>query len=341
MKKKVLFVTSLYSSSNYIYHILKYGNIQFEYVVASCDVGSIIFNKKKDRHYKIKNFTHLKKIITSFKPDIIFTIPQFYDSIEKKTISFAINNKIKTVSAIDHWYPLVERFKFKIKNKKHKKINLLNPDLIIVNDKKIKNQLKATFKKSTLEPLGNPILEYRWKKVELSKLKSKFIKRKVNKPAITFISEPYSDIDKKFSKFMNPGFNEKEVLNDIIDICINKYEIFIKIHPNEKRKKYSSLQKKLRIIENENIDDLLCFSHKVIGMGSLLIYETALIRNDVISYRPNEKFPFHGNSVKATILCKDKESLIKNINTKKKKINLTANLYEGSINNIVKLIEEF
>jgi len=341
MKKKILFVTSLYSSSNYIYHILKYGNIQFNYIIASCNAGSIIFKKNKKNYYKIKNFSHLQELIISFQPDIIFTIPQFYESIEKKTISFAIKKNIKTISAIDHWYPLVERFKHRRKNEKFQRSSLLSPDLIIVNDKKIKNQLKVAMKKSILKPLGNPILEHRWKEFKLSKLESKFKKRKINKPVITFISEPYSDIDTKFRKIIYPGFNEKKVFRDIIDICGNEFEILIKIHPNEKKEKYGLYKKKFRIIQNENIDDLLCFSHKIIGMGSLLIYEAALIRNDVISYRPFEKFPFHGNTIKATMLCKDKKSLTKQMYSKKSVINFKKNLFKGSTDNIVKIISKF
>ncbi len=341
MKKKILFVTSLYSSSNYIYHILKYGNIQFNYMIASCDAGSIIFEKKKKNHCKIKNFSHLKKLIISFQPDIIFTIPQFYESIEKKTISFAIKKNIKTISAIDHWYPLVERFKYRRKNKRFYRSSLLSPDLIIVNDKNIKNQLKVTMKKSILKPLGNPILEHRWKEFKLSELKSRFQKRKIIKPVITFISEPYSDIDMKFRKIMYPGFNEKTIFKDIIDICGNEFEIFIKIHPNEQKEKYVLYKKKFRIIKNENIDDLLCFSHKIIGMGSLLIYEASLIRNDIISYRPFEKFPFHGNTIKATMLCKDKKSLAKQVYKKKSVINFKKNKFQGSTDNIVKIISKF
>ena len=341
MKKKILFVTSLYSSSNYIYHILKYGNIQFDYMIASCDAGSIIFERKKKNHCKIKNFPHLEELIISFQPDIIFTIPQFYDSIEKKTISFAIKKNIKTISAIDHWYPLVERFKYRRKNKKIHRSSFLNPNLIIVNDKKIKNKLKVTMKKSILKPLGNPILEYRWKEFKLSKLKSKFRKRKIKKPIITFISEPYSDIDKKFRKIMYPGFNEKAIFKDIIDICGDEFEIIIKLHPNEQKEKYGLYKKKFRIIQNENIDDLLCFSHKIVGMGSLLIYESALIRNDIISYRPFEKFSFHGNTIKATILCKDRKSLAKQIYAKKSVINFKANLFKGSTDNIVNIISKF
>ena len=71
----------------------------------------------------------------------------------------------------------------------------------------------------------------------------------LKKPIILFISEPYSDLKSKYKKIINPGFNEIEVFNDIIDLVNDKFHLIIKLHPSEKINKYKNYLKKIVVLQ--------------------------------------------------------------------------------------------
>ena len=66
--------------------------------------------------------------------------------------------------------------------------------------------------------------------------------------------------------------------------------------------------------------------------------EAALIRKDVISYRPNENFSFIGNKSKLTKLIKDKKKLELEINKRKSRIIFKNDLFRNSTKKIVNFI---
>ena len=65
----------------------------------------------------------------------------------------------------------------------------------------------------------------------------------------------------------------------------------------------------MSLAKDKDLDVIIYSCIKVIGMGSMLLIEAGMIRNDVISYRPNEKFEFVGNKYKITKLVKTLRSL--------------------------------
>ena len=342
-KDKVIFASSLESSSNYIYQIIKNKKI-LNYEIITHGVGSKLFKEKKIKiDYEIHNLNKIKKLITDIKPKLIFVIPQYNYSIEKKLMEIAISLNIKIISAIDHWYPILERFEYSYLRNKKMFIKQLDSTFIIVNDLEIKNKLSKRFDKKNIKVFGNPILENRWSKKNTNKLEINFKSRNfLKKPIILFISEPYSSLSSKYKKIINPGFNEIEVFNDIIDLVNNKFHLIIKLQPSEKKRKYKNFLKKnnhITIIDRGNIDDIIYKSKKIVGMGSMLLLEAALIRNDVISYRPNENFSFIGNKSKLTKLIKNKKNLELEINKRKSKIIFKNVLFRNSTKKIVNFID--
>ena len=309
------------SSSNYIYHIIK-KKVQFKYELIVHGIGIEIFREKGIKiNYITSGDKNLEKMIKKINPELIFLVPQYKYNLEKKCMHIGNKLGIKIIAAIDHWFPLNERFEYEKAYNGRVSKHLLSPNYIIVNDRYIKSILDDRFPKKNIKVFGNPILQNRWHRINIHKLKLKFLRRNYLKPVIIFISEPYSEIDYKYKKKMNPGFSEKSIVRNIISILKEDYHLIIKLHPSESKNKfnnYLSKNKNVSIIGRENIDDILIFAEKIIGMGSLVLIESSLIRSDVISYRPDEKYPFYGNTIHKTKLCKNVNELKKEIKIRKK-----------------------
>ncbi len=307
--KTLVFVSSYEATNNYIFSIIK-NKLKFRYYIITTKPGSNYFKKRKINNFEVKNFTQLENKINDLSPDFLFTIPQFPDSIENKSLELANKYNIKSITAVDNWFPLKDRFK-----RKEKPIKYLNTDFILVNDQKVKSELKNIYKEKKIICTGNPYLEQRWSKSYLANIKNKYSSRKgLFKDTILFISEPYSELSPRNKKIINPGFSEIDILGKIIQVIDKKFKIYIKLHPSENKKKYNIISKKNRnvsIIKNQNIDEIILNCKKIIGMGSMLLIEAGLIRNDVISFRPSERFRFVGNDYKITNLVKS-DKVLKN-----------------------------
>ena len=156
--KKLLFVSSYEAANNYI-HSLILKKLKFKYIIVTSSIGSDYFKKKKIKCYDVRNFQELKSKIKKYSPDYIFTVLQFPDSIENKSIEIANNLGIRTVTAVDNWFPVLDRFRVKSRKNDVKSINYLSTDYILVNDKKVKNNLENIYKKSAIKCFGNPFLE--------------------------------------------------------------------------------------------------------------------------------------------------------------------------------------
>ena len=320
MKNKTLvFVSSHEATNNYIFSILK-KKLKFKYYLITSNLGSEFFKKRKIRNYEVHNFTQLKKILYDLSPDYLFTVPQFFDSFENRSIEVANKYNIKTITAIDNWFPIKDRFK-KIIGRSEK---YFNTDYILVNDQKVKSELLDIYNSKQIICTGNPYLEQRWKQAYLTNIKKKYNTKKSKfSNSLLFISEPYSDLSSKNKNLVNPGFSEIKILKDVVKILDKKIKLYIKLHPSENRKKYDKLARSnnnIFIIYNQNIDEIILNCKKIIGMGSMLLIEAGLIRNDVISYRPSEHFKFVGNEYKITNLARTIKELQNKINSSKKRM---------------------
>ena len=89
------------------------------------------------------------------------------------------------------------------------------------------------------------------------------------------------------------GYDEYDVLNDIIKILPENYSLLIKTHPEENNYKYDHyLSDRVKVISEMSVDEMVQMSDTIIGMASMLLIELAMFRDDIISYRPNAKKSF-------------------------------------------------
>ena len=83
--------------------------------------------------------------------------------------------------------------------------------------------------------------------------------------------------------------------------------LVIKLHPEETLIKYAFLESNnVTIIKNLDIFELDALADVVIGIASMLLLELLMLRNDVISFRPDATKEFIGDRLEATI-CVDNQ----------------------------------
>jgi hypothetical protein len=181
--------------------------------------------------------------------------------------------------------------------------NLILPDHIIVNDDYAKKQaINDGLPEKKIFVGGNPYLE-RLSKSKLSDVNVESWKKKNNffsKKIILFITEALKgSFVPDTEDYL--GYDEYEVLNDIIEILPDNAVLVIKTHPEEENDKYIRYQSDcVRIFQNMSIEYMVRVPDLIIGMASMLLIELAMFRDDIISYRPNARKGFVGEKIGAT-----------------------------------------
>jgi hypothetical protein len=275
----------------------------------------VFFFKKNPTENEIKSIIIKKKISL-----IISGTSESYDApffnIEQSFIKVGKQLSIKTISFLDFFSNLQLRFSTNFK----KKYDAL-PDIIVANKlfKKNFNILKKKTKIFYLHNFNNSFV--------------KFKKNNFNKKNILFISQPISERNQNIV-----SFNEKILLNKIIKLLENRkslYNLSIKLHPNEKPKKYDFMLKKF----NRTNIEILPYKKKIkyskfnlfIGMYSHLLYSLSLNYTNVISVQFGKKKVHLPNvkmisDVKSIILFLNRSNRNKKIDKKKLLIDFKKDL---------------
>ncbi len=162
-----------------------------------------------------------------------------------------------------------------------------------------------------------------------------------DKDIITFVSEKYREDFPPGSAYYC-GFDEYEVLRDILQVLNADHHLLIKLHPAEKKDKYETIAADtVTVVRETDRDSLLCHSKFIVGMGSMLLLEAALHRPDVLSYRPNDLSGFIGNRLGATYRVLDRQELKEILWGEKEVVNSGFNdKFKGSAQRILQFIEE-
>ena len=226
---------------------------------------------------------------------LVITGAALGDSIDKKLIRHAKKINRTSVSIIEHWSWYRKRFELNG--------NLILPDHIIVNDDYAKKQaINDGLPAGKIFVGGNPHLE-KLSKSKLSDVNVESWKKKNNffgKKIILFITEALKGSSGPDTED-NLGYDEYEVLHDIIEILPDNAVLVIKTHPEEENDKYIRYQSDcVRIFQNMSIDCMVKVPDLIIGMASMLLIELAMFRDDIISYRPNARKGFVGEKIGAT-----------------------------------------
>lgn len=324
----ILFVVNDAGPAKYIAYLIKKLDKR-EYICLASDISAKVFDDFGIEYYRDN--------IDISKIELIITGTCLNSCLDKRWVQIGKKHGIRTISIIEHWSLYKKRFELDGK--------YIFADTILVNDKiAYQEAIDDGVDKERLQIVGNPVFENIKKKRyrQNEKIEWKKFYKLDNRKIITFISEEFKkDFPKDLDNYF--GFDEFEVLNDIIEFLDEDWILLIKLHPSENISKYKYLEKfkNIVIIEKTDIDKLILFSDIFIGMGSMLLLEASLLRDNVYSYRPNELIEFIGNKNGMTIEIKDKKELKDVLYGEfKSRTQMVKNNFIGSTDNIVKLIEE-
>lgn len=243
-------------------------------------------------------------------------------SAEKEIIKLSHNLSFKTISIVEHWTNYLERFRF------DNEIEL--PDHILVNDYYASDHaVKEGIPEEIIVPLGNPVLESK---------SNMFINKKLcNKGnTILFISEQlHKNMPENNPRYL--GFNQFDVLNDILNLTSQNQYIDLKLHPSEDEKEYNLYIKNnnIKIVSEDHMNKNLDKYSLVIGMESMLLIELAAAGICTYSYRPNSNRNFIGCEMNWVVDLKSKQ--LKNLLSNSISLNLPKTIkpnFEGSVKKI-------
>ncbi len=286
-------------------------------------------------------------VFDSFMPDIVFVVSQFSHSIEKLAIQEAKRRGVYCIAGVEHWSFYKERF-----SKTDNYGNVVGngfeylPNKVLLNDDiAYQDAIDVGMPAKCLSIVGNPVLESRWKHHNISEYGKQtldnFHALPVNKKIILFISEPYSECLSDNSQ-QYPGFDEIDVIKDILWAMPEDACLCIKPHPADSVEKFLpfiSHENSCRLVSDEPIDDILLGVDNIVGMGSILLLEIALMRQSVISYRPNEQVSFVGNRLGFTKKIMNREDLQQALKKNSPmRENQLSNQYVGSTTKIINSI---
>ncbi len=288
------------------------------------------YKNKKDLIELIQNIYKLKGI----KPIVLTGTSLGNYTLDKEAILVSREFKLRCFSVIEHWSWYKKRFEFKE--------NLLLPNKIIVNDNKAKiDSINEGLPEDKLVVLGNPVLENHAKDASIL-FENKHTHKTNNENlynfenTIVFISESLTEF--RFPKDQL-GFDENIVFEQLKEFCKNNnYRLLIKLHPSESKFKYGNETKNFSYLENVKAIDLASIPYKIIGMGSMLLLELAMYRNDIISFRPNAISPFIGDLLEVTIPACDLCSLEIAMKSKARKVTKYRKSYIGSTQRIIEYL---
>jgi hypothetical protein len=242
------------------------------------------------------------------RTNLVVTGTSFGDekiSLDKRLVVWAKKNNIPSVSVIEHWGWYRKRFQARN--------TLILPNYILVNDQLAYTAaIKEGLPENILRSLGNPYLESLSTKplnfLRVNQLKEKYNLPK-NKRLLVFISEELKNFFKQGSAD-DLGYDEFEVIKNVIQQLNKNDYLVIKLHPEEDFGKYNCFRSKsITVLKDCPLGDLVVMADSVIGMASMLLLELSIYRNDIISFRPNALQSFIGEDLLLTVPVKNPSEL--------------------------------
>jgi len=293
-------------------------------------IGSRI-SKPVFKMYGLEEFSGVMSGMSGF--EIIMTGTCLDSGLDKDLVIIGKANGVTTVSVVDHWTFIKERF---TDEKNHAVI----PYHVIVNDDYAMSlAISAGIPSEKVLALGNPVLEFPVFKNNDAIAKApagKVIDSIENGMLLLFISEQLAQ-DYRAHLYQDEGYDEYRVLEDICSILEPEDRVWIKLHPQEDAAKYNNFLSGQVLIADSSIPtgSLLETADWIIGMRSMLLLEASNMRCDILSYRPGTNSTFIGNKLGVTLAIEDKNMLKKVLRGKiKVKNSSIMALFKGSTTRI-------
>lgn len=231
----------------------------------------------KEKNIKIKKISIDKSIKIG---DHFFTTTSWKSNLEKIAMKKLLKNKIKFITFIDHWVHFKKRF-----NPRYL------PEEIWTFDSRSYTICKKIFKKVNVRLKKNYFHTFAIKKISNYKKPTKY---KLN---YLYLTEPLSNL---YLKYYQKKIKTTEVdyLNYFLKKCSQKINVTIRIHPNDKLKKYKNIIKKynslnIKIDNKTNLYKQLATNFNIVSYQSSLLNLALKNKNRVLCSSINKKFRLH------------------------------------------------
>lgn len=231
----------------------------------------------KEKKINVKPINIKKAILIG---DIFFTTTSWKSKLEKIAMKNLFLNKKKFITLIDHWVHFKKRFDFKYL-----------PNELWSFDKKSYLICNKYFKNTKVRLKKNFFHKYALNEI------SKYNKGKNYKSNYLYLTEPISDLNLKLYK-KKIKISEKDALNYFLGKCDRKKNITIRVHPNDKQKKYKYILKKyshlnIKFDDKTNIYMQLAINFNVVSYQSSVLNLAYKNKNRVLCSALTKTFKIH------------------------------------------------
>ena len=272
-------------------------------VCASANAGAISYFNMLNREIALLIVDDMAKI-KDVEAKCFITGAALGDTIDKEVINYSKTQMKPCISVVEHWSWYRKRFELNGE--------LILPDFIFVNDEiAYADAVHEGLPSEIIFIAGNPVLESlricdNRQQIERAKLLDDY--SLATKRIVVFISE---EIASEFNGTEDElGYDEFSTLAQLLLLLKPSDHLVIKLHPAEAESKYNYLNnKQVSVIRSIDIFSLNTIADVVVGMASMLLLELAMLRNDVISFRPNATKRFIGERLSATVDVTSQEGL--------------------------------
>ena len=312
LKGKGLFVFSDPGGAKPLLAYIKLNSNLKEYIVVSDRVYDFYadFNIEVSPYYE----NCVEDYLISFKPDFIFTGTSYTSKIELEFIKIGIQHGLTCYSFIDHYTNFLERFKFN---------GVVQfPDFICVTDEKAFALAESAKLTRPIVISGNYYHEYlkNWKPVMSRDDFMTSLNMPLSSKLIVYAPDPISNV----GGIQTYGLDERTILTEIL-YTLGKLDkknivLMIKAHPNQPLEILQGVDRKvgeLTIIRDYQgkVNDLLYYSHIVIGMFSNILIEAAILGSPILRCligmrQPDPLFGYSNNVVRTSLELEERLKLM-------------------------------
>lgn len=230
-------------------------------------------------------------IINSYKPNLIYTGTSYRSEIEKQFIQIANQKGITSISFIDHWTSMRNRFELP-------EGKLIFPSQIDVIDERAKQiAINEGIDKEKIVITGNPYHTWlkNWKPTISKEQFLQSIHSTISKKKIAlFAPDPLSNVNglKDF------GFDEVSAIKELKELFKSQSQIndkwifFIKTHPNQDLSKLDAEIKDdtnfYTLPSDVDVNSCIYYSDLVMGFFSSFLIEADIMKKKVLRYLPKQ-----------------------------------------------------
>ncbi len=222
-------------------------------------------------------------LLADKQPAVVFCGTSWGPSVDKALLWAARNRNIPSVAAVDHWELFRERFS-RVENARITKADMFLPDQVWVADSSAHSiAIAAGLPAERVVALGHPHLESQARRLRA-------VPRPGRSEAIVFVSERLRE-DRLAGSPLDRGRDEYAALELVLAAARQlRRPVTVKLHPQEPPDKYTSIllqqEHAVTYVGKCDLAQLIHSAGHLVGLGSMLLLEAALVRNDVISLLP-------------------------------------------------------